>query len=43
MGHPKWLRNHDFMTCMHAMVSCGGRIFYIIDEGLRNHIYLPSD
>ncbi len=43
MGHPKWLRNHDFMSSMHAMVSCGGRIFYIIDEGLRNHIFLPSD
>jgi len=43
MGHPKWLRNHDFMTCMHAMVSSGGRIFYIIDEGLRNHVFLPSD
>jgi len=43
MGNPKWLRNHDFMSSMHAMVSCGGRIFYIIDEGLRNHIFLPSD
>jgi outer membrane protein assembly factor BamB len=43
MGHPKWLRNHDFMSSMHAMVSCGGRVFYVIDEGLRNHIFLPSD
>ena len=43
MGHPKWLRNHDFMSSMHAMVSCGGRIFYIIDEGLRKHIFLPAD
>jgi len=43
IGSPKWLRNHDFMSSMHAMVSSGGRVFYIIDEGLRNHIFLPSD
>ena len=42
VGGPKWLRNHDFMSSMHVMVSSGGRIFYIIDEGLRNHIFLPS-
>jgi len=42
VGGPKWLRNHDFMSSLHAMVSSGGRIFYIIDEGLRNHIFLPS-
>ncbi|MCY3019103.1 MAG: PQQ-binding-like beta-propeller repeat protein [Planctomycetota bacterium] len=43
MGDPKWLRNHDFMSSMHAMVSSGGRIFYIIDEGLRAHIFLPAE
>ena len=42
IGEPKWLRNHDFMSSMHAMVSARGRIFYVIDEGLRNHIFLPS-
>lgn len=42
VGEPKWLRNHDFMCSMHAMVSAGGRVFYVIDEGLRNHIFLPS-
>ncbi len=42
MAGPKWLRNHDFMSSMHAMVSAGGRVFYVIDEGLRNHIFLPS-
>jgi hypothetical protein len=42
MGDPKWLRNHDFMSSMHAMVSAGGRIFYIIDEGLRAHVFLPA-
>ncbi len=42
MGGPKWLRNHDFMTVMNAMVSARGRIFYVTDEALRNHIFLPS-
>jgi len=42
MGGPKWLRNHDFMSSMHAMVSAGGRVFYVIDEGLRRHIFLPA-
>jgi len=42
MGGPKWLRNHDFMASLHAMVSANGRVFYIIDEGLRNHIFLPD-
>ena len=42
IGEPKWLRNHDFMSSMPAMVSAGGRVFYVIDEGLRNHIFLPA-
>ncbi len=42
IGDPKWLRNHDFMSSMNAMVSSGGRIFYVIDEGLRNHVFLPA-
>ncbi|MDP6636520.1 MAG: PQQ-binding-like beta-propeller repeat protein [Phycisphaerae bacterium] len=42
MAAPKWLRNHDFMTVMHAMVTSNGRVFYVIDEGLRNHILLPA-
>jgi len=42
LGQPKWLRNHDFMSSMHAMVSANGRVFYVIDEGLRYHIFLPS-
>jgi len=42
IGEPKWLRNHDFMTVMHAMVSSRGRVFYVTDEGLRSHIFLPS-
>ena len=42
MAGPKWLRNHDFMSSLHAMVTSGGRVFYVIDEGLRNHIFLPA-
>ena len=42
VGGPKWLRNHDFMSSLNGMVSSGGRVFYVIDEGLRNHIYLPA-
>ena len=42
MGSPKWTRNHDFMNVMQAMVSSNGRVFYVIDEGLRNHIFLPA-
>ncbi|MHC4399549.1 MAG: outer membrane protein assembly factor BamB family protein, partial [Planctomycetota bacterium] len=41
-GGPKWMRNHDFMASLSGMVSSGGRIFYIVDEGLRNHVYLPA-
>jgi len=42
VGGPKWLRNHEFMSSMHAMVANGGRIFYIMDEGRRSHAFLPS-
>ena len=42
VGGPKWLRNHDFMSSLNGLVSSNGRIFYIIDEGLRKHIYLPA-
>ena len=42
VGGPKWMRNHDFMASLSGMVSSGGRVFYIVDEGLRNHIYLPA-
>jgi outer membrane protein assembly factor BamB len=42
MAGPKWLRNHDFMSSLHAMVTSNGRIFYVLDEGLRNHIFLPA-
>ncbi|MHC4439637.1 MAG: outer membrane protein assembly factor BamB family protein, partial [Planctomycetota bacterium] len=42
VGSPRWSRHHDRMASMSACVSAGGRIFYIIDEGSRVSIQLPS-
>ncbi|WP_460166964.1 outer membrane protein assembly factor BamB family protein [Thermostilla marina] len=39
---PKWTRHHDHMSSFSAMVSAGGRIFYILDEGSHASIFLPS-
>ena len=33
VGSPRWARHHDHMASMSALVSTGGRIFYILDEG----------
>ncbi len=41
-GSPRWSRHHDHMASMSACVSAGGRIFYIIDEGSKASIQLPS-
>ena len=30
---PQWARSHDHLASLSAMVSTGGRIFYILDEG----------
>lgn len=42
VGGPKWLRSHEFTSSMHGMVSANGRVFYIIDKGLRFHMYMPA-
>ena len=42
VGSPKWARHHDHMASMSALVSAGGRIFYIMDEGPKETILLPS-
>ncbi len=39
---PRWSRHHDRMASMSALVSSGGRIFFIMDEGPRASIELPS-
>ena len=38
---PNWSRHHDHMASLSALVSSGGRVFYIMDEGPRESILLP--
>ena len=42
LGGPGWARHHDHMASMTSLVSSGGRLFYILDEGSRASIQLPS-
>ncbi|MFZ5828576.1 MAG: PQQ-binding-like beta-propeller repeat protein, partial [Planctomycetota bacterium] len=42
LGGPGWARHHDHMASMSALVSANGRLFYILDEGSRASIQLPS-
>ncbi len=42
IGSPRWGRHHDTTSSMSAMVSAKGRIFYILDEGPKESIQLPS-
>jgi len=41
VGSPRWARHHDHMASMSALVSTGGRIFYIFDEGPTASVQLP--
>ena len=38
---PKYARSHEHFASMSAMVTSGGRIFTIIDEGPISSVYLP--
>ena len=42
LGSPRWSRHHDRMSSLSAMVTSHGRLFYIMDEGSRISILLPS-
>ncbi|MEY2598979.1 MAG: hypothetical protein RLZZ142_1238 [Verrucomicrobiota bacterium] len=42
VGNPRWSRHHDRMSSVSAQVSSNGRLFYIMDEGSRVSILLPS-
>jgi len=42
VGSPRWSRHHDRMSSLSAQVSSGGRLFYIMDEGSRISILMPS-
>jgi len=37
---PMWCRSHEYNSSLAAMVSAGGRIFYIMDQGLRGIIQI---
>ena len=34
VAEPLWARSHEFISSLSAMVSAGGRLFYVFDEGL---------
>ena len=40
-GNPVWTRSHNEMDSYSAIVSAGGRLFYILDEGPIQSIDLP--
>lgn len=42
VGGPKYSRHHDHMSSASAMVSSGGRLFYIFDHASSQSIQLPS-
>ncbi len=42
-GGPFWARSHEHTAGMNAMVSAGGRVFYVMDEGLTESIQLPAE
>jgi len=41
-GGPFWARSHEHTASMQAMVSTGGKVFYVFDEGPTDSIQLPS-
>ncbi|MHC4502474.1 MAG: outer membrane protein assembly factor BamB family protein [Planctomycetota bacterium] len=40
---PRWSRHHDHMSSVSAVVSSGGRVFSIMDEGPKASIQYPAD
>ena len=42
-GGPFWARSHEHTASMQAMVSTGGRVFYVMDEGPTESIQLPPE
>ncbi|MHC4742354.1 MAG: class I SAM-dependent methyltransferase, partial [Planctomycetota bacterium] len=40
IGSPRWARHHDRMSSVSAVVSAGGRVFYILDEASRFSVLL---
>ncbi|MCW8130638.1 MAG: PQQ-binding-like beta-propeller repeat protein [Planctomycetota bacterium] len=42
VGSPRWSRHHDRISSLSAEISSNGRLYYIMDEGSRISILLPS-
>ncbi len=42
VSEPKWARSHDHLASISGVVSSGGRIFYIADEGPTASVALPA-
>jgi len=42
IGGPEWARSHDHLASVSVVVSSGGRIFYIVDEGPIASVALPA-
>ena len=40
---PRWSRHHDHMSSVSGVISAGGKVFSIMDEGSVASIMLPSD
>ena len=43
VGGPEWARSHDHLASVSVVVSSGGRIFYIVDEGPIASVALPAN
>ena len=41
IASPRFARSHEQLASVSAMVSSGGRVFYVIDEGLTSDIRMP--
>ncbi len=41
-GAPRWCRHHEHTSSLDVIVSAGGKIFYIMDEGAKTSIMLDS-
>ncbi len=43
VGEPRWARSHEHLATISAVVSAGGRVFTIVDEGPVASVDLPSN
>lgn len=43
VGSPRWGRHHDHMSSISAVVTSGGRLFYIVDEAPRFSILIAPE